>query len=173
MNNWKWRSLGQEFGPVEITALNKLAKNGTLGPDDEVCRGGSEQWLRVAAVPELQKSLHAYFEQRRCDFHEVTGTGQAGSRSYACGSGRTNFQTARRRCAGGTDASNRCPCGADDSSPVCLSPNAFDFVADQDHRRREHSLGLRFGCRQHLVLLRATDRDPAGRSQEAGLLHGF
>ena len=55
MSNWKWRSLGQDFGPVEITALNELAKNGTLGLDDEVCRGGSEQWQRVAAVPELQK----------------------------------------------------------------------------------------------------------------------
>ena len=36
MSNWMWRSLGQEFGPVETIALCDLAKNGTLGPDDEV-----------------------------------------------------------------------------------------------------------------------------------------
>lgn len=55
MSNWMWRSLGQEFGPVEITALNELVVSGTIGPDDEVCRSGSEKWQRVATVPELQK----------------------------------------------------------------------------------------------------------------------
>ncbi|MEK6263103.1 MAG: GYF domain-containing protein [Planctomycetota bacterium] len=50
-----WRTLGQEFGPVEITALNELLKSGTISPDDEVCRGESENWQRVATVPELQK----------------------------------------------------------------------------------------------------------------------
>ena len=105
--------------------------------------------------PGTSKILHTDFEQRRYDIREVSRASQEGSNDNSSGSGRIDFQTARRRSIGttstssatktGTDASNRRQRDTDDPSPVCLSHDAFDFVADQDPCRREHSLGLRIG----------------------------
>ncbi len=55
MSTWKWRTLGQEFGPVDIADLSELLANGTLAQDDEVCPSGSKTWQRAAAVPELKR----------------------------------------------------------------------------------------------------------------------
>lgn len=54
MNDWMWKSLGEEFGPVDSADLYEMLSSGAISPDDEVRRSGSDQWQPAAAVPELQ-----------------------------------------------------------------------------------------------------------------------
>lgn len=41
---WFYRLLGEEFGPVSTELLQQLLQDGTLGPTDEVRREGSSAW---------------------------------------------------------------------------------------------------------------------------------
>jgi hypothetical protein len=52
---WRYRVLGQEFGPVSLEALQDLLRSGTLGADDEVARE-SDPWRPAATVAGLSQS---------------------------------------------------------------------------------------------------------------------
>ena len=52
-SEWRYRLLGEEFGPLRLDALRELVHNGTLGLTDEVCEGEGA-WRAVAEVLELQ-----------------------------------------------------------------------------------------------------------------------
>lgn len=49
---WKYRILGQDFGPVSREALLDLLRDGTLGPSDIVCQNGDD-WQLIESYPEL------------------------------------------------------------------------------------------------------------------------
>ncbi len=50
--DWYYKLLGEETGPVAFAALRELASAGHLASDDEV-RTSTSSWKRVAEVPEL------------------------------------------------------------------------------------------------------------------------
>ncbi|MDF3130185.1 DUF975 family protein [Kiritimatiellaeota bacterium B1221] len=53
--NWFYGIGGQQFGPVELSALLKMVSEGKLKEDDLVWHAGmGEQWQEVRRVPELQ-----------------------------------------------------------------------------------------------------------------------
>lgn len=53
---WRYRLLGEEFGPVPLATLQELLASGDLGPADEIA-GGDGRWRRADAVPELTGRL--------------------------------------------------------------------------------------------------------------------
>ncbi len=50
--DWYYKLLGEETGPLTFRALRELAADGHLAPEDEV-RSSTSQWKPAAEIPEL------------------------------------------------------------------------------------------------------------------------
>ena len=56
---WKIRALEQEFGPLTLNDLLKMARRGGLAARDEVFYPRAAQWVLAGAVPELADAIAA------------------------------------------------------------------------------------------------------------------
>jgi GYF domain 2 len=78
---WHYRILGEEFGPVGERALRDLMSSGTVGPTDSVRRAGEEHWL-------LARDLDADPESNgSAGFPATSAAASSGSESSAPESG--------------------------------------------------------------------------------------
>ncbi len=57
MDNWYYRMLGAEFGPVTLNELIELAKSETLSRDDEVRFGTNGAWRRAGSMGQLMAHM--------------------------------------------------------------------------------------------------------------------
>lgn len=52
-DTWYYNKDGNTVGPVDTDALRRLATTGGMGPNDQVWREGTENWVPAATVPGL------------------------------------------------------------------------------------------------------------------------
>lgn len=58
-DEWFYARDGEQVGPMGVEALQRLAGNGELGPDDFVWREGLPVWVPAAELPELAAQFAA------------------------------------------------------------------------------------------------------------------